>query len=273
VNERGDRREVRPPVADGSRRAGSATRPHERMLARRVAVARASGRRRLRVFITGVVVVGASAGAFGLAHSSLFSARTVRVTGAVHTTRAAILAVSALDRAPPLIDVNAIADAHAIERLPWIKTASVVVSFPSSVAVSVTERRAVAAVRLAGRGFALVDATGRVLADAAARPAGIVLVGGLTPLPSPGGSVRGAAGVLATAAALPVSLVGRITVLRFQRGLGIIAELGSSAQVILGTTADLSAKFVALATVLNDVSTEGIATIDLRAPSDPVLTP
>jgi hypothetical protein len=43
--------------------------------------------------------------------------------------------------------------------------------------------------------------------------------------------------------------------------------------VIFGSDSGLAEKMVALATVLSKVSLQGIATIDLRAPSDPVLTP
>jgi len=243
------------------------------MIERRVEVARAAGRRRLRVVVIAVVLAVVAGSLFGLAHSSLISARVVRIVGAVETPRAAILAVSGLGRDPPLVDVNTLADARAIERLPWIKTAKVSVSFPSSVRVVVTERRPIAAVPAGTRRVALLDATGRVLVDVDHRPAGIVLFTGLARPPAPGGSVRGAAALLAAAAALPTSLLSRIATLRLKPVLGIVADLDPSTQVILGTTAALPAKFVALATVLSDVSLQGIATIDLRAPSDPVLTP
>jgi cell division protein FtsQ len=246
---------------------------HERMIERRQVVARAAGRRRLRIVVVAVGLVVLVAALFGLAHSPLISARTVTITGAVRTTRAEILAVSGLGGDPPLIDVDVAADTRAIERLPWIKTASVRVSFPSSVRVVVTERRPVAALPLSSGGVALIDATGRVLADMTRGPAGIVSLAGLTGPPAPGGAVRGAAGLLAAAAALPAGLVDRIAVLRSEPGRGIVAALRSGPQVILGTTADLPEKFIALATVLSEVSLQGIATIDLRAPSDPVLTP
>ena len=164
------------------------------MIERRAVVARQAGRRRLRIVVATLGVAALGAGLFGLAHSPLISVRTVRVTGAVHTTRAEILAASGLGRDPPLVDVNTLADAHAIERLPWVRTTSVSVSFPSSVRVVVTERRVVAAARRGAASVALLDVTGRVLADASRPPAGIVSLVGLVDLPAPGGSVRGAGG-------------------------------------------------------------------------------
>ena len=147
------------------------------------------------------------------------------VTGEVHTTAAEILAAGGLGGDPPLIDVNTVADAHAIERLPWIKAASVTVSFPSSVRVTVTERRPVAALAIGSGRVALVDVTGRALADDPRRSEGIVLLTGLARPPAPGGRVRGAATLLVAAAALPRSLVGRIAALQAEPGLGVVAEL------------------------------------------------
>jgi cell division protein FtsQ len=243
------------------------------MIERRVLVARQAGRRRLRAVVVGSVVVALGAGLFGLAQSPLISARSVQITGAVHTTRAEILAVSGLGHDPPLIDVNTAADAHAIERLPWVDKAVVSVSFPSSVRVVVTERRPVAMARLASGRVALLDVTGRVLADVARPRKGLVLLLGLGALPAPGGAVRGATGLFVAAAALPAGLASRVAALAIRPGLGIVAEVHRAPQAILGATTDLRAKYVGLATVLSEVSLQGIATIDLRAPSDPVLTP
>ena len=80
---------------------------------------------------------------------------------------------------PPLIDIDTASAAKRIEALPWIKSARVSVHWPDSVSVGVTERTAVAVVRGPERGtspilWALVDSTGRVLADQTLRPAGLV---------------------------------------------------------------------------------------------------
>jgi cell division protein FtsQ len=244
-----------------------------RISARRAGVARQAGRRRLKGLIGVLLVVAIATGLFAIAHSPLVSARHVTVRGAQHTTRAAILAAGGLAGDPPLIDVNTLADAHAIERLPWVKTASVSVSFPSSARVVVTERHAVAVVRLESGGGALLDVTGRVLADVPGQPSGLVTVEGLAPPPAPGGRERGAAALLVTAAALPPSLAARVAALKTEPGLGVVAVLRGAPQVIFGPDSGLAEKMVALATVLSKVSLQGIATIDLRAPSDPVLTP
>ncbi len=265
---------ARPAAAPARRPDGTRHRDIDpRITERRVGVARQASRRRLKGLIAVLVVVALAAGLFAIAHSPLVSARHVTVSGEEHTSAAEILAAGGLGGDPPLIDVNTLADAHAIERLPWVKTASVSVSFPSSARVVVTERHAVAVVRRDSGGDALLDVTGRVLADVPGHVAGLVSIAGLAPPPAPGGRERGAAALLATAVAVPASLVARVAALKIEPGLGVVAVLRGAARVILGPDSDLADKMVALATVLSEVSLQGIATIDLRAPSDPVLTP
>lgn len=261
---RGERR-PRPSIRP-ARPSSAPRRPH-------VEAARLAGRRRLGVLV-GVVALAALAGAsLAIAHSTLFSARHIRILGATHDEERAILAVSGLDAHPPLIDIDPGADARAIERLAWIDTARVTVAFPASVTVRVTERVPVAFVPLRDGG-ALVDVTGRVLAEVDAKPAGVVTVESGTAVPRPGRWVeRSERELFAVAAEVPMALNGRIADIAETRQDGIVLGMVDEPLVILGSPEEARAKFVALATVLADVSLTGIGAIDLRAPSNPVLTP
>lgn len=249
-------------------------RPDERIAARRVSVAREAGRKRLRIAVAASGAVALAGGGFALAHSPLVAARSVTITGATHTTRAAILQASGLAAHPPLIDINSGADAQAIERLPWVERARVSVSFPSSVHVAITERVAVGAVRLGKARFALVDPTGHVLSDVGTDPVGLVTILGVASVPRPGRRLASFDEALtATAAAVPTGLVGRIAGIETTKRDGIVVVMRNAPFAILGSTANLHEKFVALATVLSGVVLSGVTSIDLRAPSNPVLTP
>ena len=246
----------------------------ERIVARRVDVARRAGRRRLALVIAVMVVVALSAGGFAIAHSSLFAARTVRVIGAFHTGRAAVLAASGLGAHPPLVDIDQGADSAAIERLAWVARATVTVSFPSTVTVRVTERLPVAVVPLAGANEALVDDQGHVLADVRGDPGGVATITGVGHVPQPGGRLTAGAQALVTvAAAVPTGIAERVALVTQTKSSGIVIEMRNAPEAVFGTTSDLHEKFVALATVLSGVALTGIASIDLRAPSNPVLTP
>jgi len=268
-------------------RAHSATRPrsapqvktsrpllHEKIARRRRSVAREVGQKRLKVVGLIAALVVFSIGGFFVAHSPLISARHIEIRGARHTSAAEILSVSGLFTHPPLIDINIGVDEQAIERLAWVKTAVVTVSFPSTVEVRVRERLAVAAVASKGGGYALLDPSGEVLSRIDQRPTSVVAILGVTDVPRPGRLIPLAdRGLVTTAASVPTDLVGRISDIRRTSGDGIVIVMRNAPEAIFGSTANLHEKFVALATVLSDVALGGVRSIDLRAPSNPVLTP
>ena len=61
------------------------------------------------------------------------------VTGSVHETAAQVVAQAGLAGQPPLLDVDAGAAAATIEQLPWVRSATVHVSWPDGVHIAVTE--------------------------------------------------------------------------------------------------------------------------------------
>jgi cell division protein FtsQ len=221
-----------------------------------------------------ILVGGLAAGAIALLHSSLFGARTVVIAGAVHTERGEILAVTGLDRSPPLIDVDPSKMARRLERLPWVATASVRLDWPSTVAVAVVERVPVATARTRYGRYALIDATGRVVEDQASRPVDVPLMSapGIAGLP---GSALGPASrpLIAAAAALPVSLLPRVKEIVASGGDGVVLDMTGGMTAVVGDDEALAQKFVSLATVLRRVNLQGVGAIDLRVPGTPVLTP
>lgn len=260
-----------------NRKRRSVPKIEPRIRERKLTVARDQGRRRLRLVlgIIGVVVLGVVA--LVVLHSSLFSARTVRVFGAVHTSETSVLSVSGLSAHPALISVNTGADATSLEMLPWVKSAKVTRSWPSTVVVRLTERTPIAIAMVDRLHGYLLDQSGRVLARVSRPPSGVVSVLGLGAIPAPGGFLPAHAGnLLAVAAAIPISLEPKIASLAEDRVNGLTLQLLHGPRVVLATTADLRQKMVSLATLLatsSHVSFAGIVTIDLRVPAEPVLTP
>jgi cell division protein FtsQ len=247
-----------------------------RIWERRQKVQREAGHRRLSVIAAVALVVALGVTGLVLVHSSLFAARHVTVTGAVHTTAAQVLEASGLSTHPPLIDVGP-TNAAAIDRLPWVEHATVTRHFPDGVSVVITERTPVAIASVTGQPRALVDASGRVLEDlsgTAKVPSGLVPVALGTTAPIPGDAVRGEAkAVVDAAAALPKSLLSTVVTVGTKPQDGIVVTLTTGALAILGTPSELQQKYVALATLLRaKVLTAGVSA-DLRVPSSPVLNP
>lgn len=71
-----------------------------------------------------------------------------------------------------MLSLDGDAVCRRIERLPWIKTASITRVYPNKIAVTVTERE-VAAVWQRGPATYLIDATGRVLSATREEPRGL----------------------------------------------------------------------------------------------------
>ncbi|MGA8295887.1 MAG: FtsQ-type POTRA domain-containing protein [Acidimicrobiales bacterium] len=267
------------PRSDAGRMRREPTRPAHPPRAKapapsaRVDAVRRAGRRRLVAIGAAAAAAALVVGGLAIAHSPLFAARNITIVGAPRAQDRAILDASGLFAHPPLVDLNPGAEARAIDRLPSIESARVAVSFPSSVRVTVSERIPVAYVP-GPSGGAVVDVSGRVLAEVTHKPAGVVVVDVTRPLPSPGKWFeRSDRGLFSVAADVPTNLVGRITNISRTSRDGIVVNMVREPLVIIGPSTQTREKFVALATVLAGVSLTGITSIDLRAPSNPVLTP
>jgi cell division protein FtsQ len=243
---------------------------------RKVAVARAAGHRRLFAVIAVVLVIAFGIGAIEALHSSMFSAKRIVITGAVHTPAATIIASTGLGTHPPLLDVNTQRDAVTLEALPWVKTATVSRGWPTTVHIAITERNPIGEIALSLHRFAIVDASGRVLEDADAPISDVVSLTGIRAVPSPGGYIASRTlAIVHTAAATPLRIVSRIAFVGANAKDGVVVGLAHGPLVIFANDTDLRQKMVSLATVLSPsskVALSGIATIDLRVPSSPVLT-
>ena len=249
-----------------------------RIRARRVAVKRAEGRRRLKI-LTGVLGTAAVVtAALGLVRSPLVAVRHVDVQGADHTALAQVIAAAGLQGHRLMFDVHpGSVDRRLVEALPWVASASVTRRWPATVEIRLHERTPVATVAAAGGQSAMIDASGRILATgppASADPA-LVPIAGLAPAGAPGtwvGPGPQAQAALVVATGLPAPLRGRLTQLAVTGGGEVDATLGPNTTVLLGPPTDLPEKFLALTTLLERVDLKGVATVDVRLPDAPVLT-
>ncbi len=246
---------------------------HPRLWQRRVAVLRDQGRRRLRWVMGGVAVLVAACVALLALHTPLLALRHATVVGAQHTGTEAVLQAAGLVDHPPLIDVDPKATARRVERLPWVAHAVVVRDWPDSVKITVTERVPLGSVARPGGGVALVDATGRVLAWQDDAAPGLVLAAPVTP-GRPGTVLPSAARpALAVASALPATFAGRVQEVAVDARGMVTLELGGRLSAKLGSTQDLQAKLIAVASVLAGAHVSGPAMIDVTVPDEPTVGP
>jgi cell division protein FtsQ len=225
--------------------------------------------------VAGIVlaVVAVLFGVWSLLHSSLFSARAVTVVGATHETAAQIESAARLTSDPPLLDVNSGAMGQRIERLPWVRSALVSVHWPDGVRVVVTERVPHLVMSTAGGQWAELDADGRVLADVAIRPPGLVEVTGPRAPGVPGTTLAAADQLgLRIAASLPLSFRAQVTEVKVESAGFVQLAMTTPILVDLGDASQLHAKYEDVSAALAGATLHVGDIIDVSVPGATAVT-
>lgn len=240
------------------------------LLARRRRVQKGRERRRLAFVLIPLILIGLIGVTFGVAHSKLFAARVVRISGLAHISRTQVLKISGLAQSPPLVDVGQSTE-RKIETIPWVKSATVAGHFPDSVTVAVQLRQPVAAVKVSTTPatFALVDGHGFVIADVSTIPATVLpLVTGVT-APTPGHYLRGDHGAVALAQAIPKAWRGLVTAISAAKAATVSVTLSLPATVSFGRAVNLAAKCEAVAAMVANGSVTPGSHLDVSVPAVP----
>jgi cell division protein FtsQ len=247
-----------------------------RVAKRRQEVARAAGRRRLRVLVVFVAVVVGAGSLVGLAMSPLLDVDRVEVRGAAKTSIAAVLETTGLnERGHAMLTLDRFALAHKVERLPWVESAVVTRQWPNGVRVTIVERVPLGVIGVPG-GVAIVDGTGRVLATASAPPAKTVAVT-VAPgdtIPGPGRTVPTAVrGALRILQVVSEELATRIEAVHRLPGTPVTYDLAvrGGVTIRLGEAERVVDKLAAAEAVLAARHTPGTV-IDVRVPRSPAVT-
>jgi cell division protein FtsQ len=250
---------------------------HPRIGRRRAEIARARARRRRRALGALAAAAFLGVGALVVLHSPLFAARHLEVAGAVHESRAQVLSAAGVEGHPPLVDVDAGAAQARLEALPWVRRARVTRLWPDTLRIVVSERRPVAV--LPGSGarqgrWALVDATGRVLAWSTARPAALPTLVVPVRVPGAGASLGPGArpallAVVAAAGRLPLA----VSAVKVGPGGAVTLVLAGGVQAELGPARQLSSKVAALRSVLLGAPASGPEVVDVEVPGEPTVGP
>jgi cell division protein FtsQ len=243
-----------------------------RLRARRIAIRRDEGRRRLRRVIVLAALAAAVLLGFGVTQSPVLDVDRVTVSGGVHTPADVVRAASGIRVHRPMTGVDLDRARRGIIALPWVQTVSVARKWPASIRGSITERTPVATVPAGQPGFALVDRTGRVLDTSPAAPPGLPVLAGVPPAGAPGTALAAeATDVLRVATLLLPPLVPKVAAVAAAPD-GVELQLAAGGKVRLGPATDVLAKLVAADTVLSQVDVSHLCALDVRVASAPSLT-
>ncbi len=277
---------------------------HPRIARRWVDARRAEGRRRLHILLAVGSLLMAAALAVGSLYTPLLRVRHLRVTVTGGGIPSEVTRLAGVTGHTLMIDVKAPTIAARLDADPLLGGAQVERVWPSTVRISVAARTPLAVVAVAGK-WAEIDATGRVIANAAVQAAGLPmlqsvgsvpavgawLAGTPGPRPSPstpasglvdmyapadGPDVPGGAGaLLALIDALPAPLRSAVLTADAASPTGLVLTVAPPRSavgivtVLLGDGSLLAAKASALATMLDSADLSGVTGIDLSVPSRP----
>jgi cell division protein FtsQ len=253
-----------------------------RLRARRIAVGRAAGRRRLRtVGVAGAVVVAGLAVVAVLA-SPLFAVDTVEVEGAVYADRNVIDEVVADLTGQPVLLADLGDAERRLENIAWVKEARATRDFPDRVLLEILERRPLAHFRGADGRFRVIDIDAVVLDVIDGMPIDYLEITGSGPDLEPGANAGAAyRGAAQLANALPPSIRPRVTSMAVT-GNGEITlvidgratgdQVPTPITVLFGRPDDYQDKLVALVNEVARRAPGEVSVIDVSTGS-PIVTP
>jgi cell division protein FtsQ len=240
-----------------------------RISARRIAVRREEGQRRLRRLLWLGGGIGVLAVLLAVTRTPLLDLDHLTVAGTDDPAVVAALDDAGIRLGDPLTDLDLRTGERALEALPQVSSAELWREWPGTLRVEVEPRLPVAAVAVAG-GTALVAADG-VVVTVTSEPTALVRVAGPHALAA--GDRLDALPLLAVAARLPESLRAEVAGIAAGDGAGAVElHLHDGSIVRLGAADQLDDKLPAAVTVLSQVDRSCVQVIDVRVPSVPTVT-
>jgi cell division protein FtsQ len=218
-----------------------------RLRARRIAVKRAVGRRRLKWFVLAAVIVILLTGGFAVLGSSLFEVTNLQISGAQRISQADLdAAVQRVEHRPVLL-----VDTHSVEaqleRSPWVREARVTTDFPHTASIEIRERVPLATYQGPDGRFRIIDVEGRVVDLIQNQPVEFMLVIGPGLNASPGTSAGAAFGHAAELVeALSPAVRSRTKSITVSDTGELSLNFDSGATVVLGAPTELLDKLTRL---------------------------
>jgi cell division protein FtsQ len=238
-----------------------------RVRARRIAVSRAKGRKRLIWVAIGAAILVVLVGAIAILASSLFDVRTIDVQGAVYTDPEQLSAIVDQLKGDAILLVDTRQIERQLESIAWVESARVSTQFPHRVFIDIRERKPIATFAGSDSKFRVIDRDGRVLDIVDGVPIDYMLITGANPDVERG---QFAGRPFASAAQLAIALPPEVRALTESIGVDATAgnltlQLRNDLTVQLGPAADLSTKLVRLLSMVQG-GLEGICGLDVSTP-------
>jgi len=238
-----------------------------RMKARRIAVLRAQGRRRLHILVALAAVALVAGLGFGISQTPLMDVDRISVRGG-GARAAEVLESTGFSTGMPMLSLDLGAAERSVASLPWVRSARVWRDWPGTVRITVEPRVPVAEVPATGGRAVLIDTHGYAVdwAPEVAAPGGLTRVA--VPFAGRLGDIHTAAdGPLAVVAAMPDDLRAWVDAVTLDPGSGQLGlQLVGGATVLIGEQNLLDDKISAVRAVLAGTDLDCITEIDVIMP-------
>jgi len=247
-----------------------------RIRARRVAVDRAEGRRRLRFLLAAVGLVIVAVAAWGLTRTPLLDLDHIRYEGVADADRAVVEETASLVTGTAMFDLDLGLVERDIDALPWVARATADREWPGTVRITVESRTEVVQVGRPGELTFLADETG-VLTRPSPRGSLLPRVA-TTPSVGLGEVDEQALPGIYVALAIPDDLlpwIDAVTIAEEMRSDGrpfMGLDLIGSAVAELGSADFVDDKLAALRSVLDGADLDCVEVIDLAVADLPIMT-
>ncbi len=241
-----------------------------RIRARRVAVAREQGRRRLRVVLVALTLFVVLGSGWLVVQSPLLDVDHIVVTGIPPERVAAVIAASGVHRRDPLLLVSTGAVERRVEQVAGIGSVRVSRELPGTIHISASEQGVALWARVPG-GVALIGFDGRVQRIAIAVPPHVIELRGLTRVPDPGEKIPRVA-VVTVMSQLPPVFAARIGAISAASAGDVRLYLVTGGEVRLGDLESAHEKGVVAEAVIERMAC-ALTYVDVRSISNPVALP
>jgi len=247
-----------------------------RISARRVAVRRAEGRRRLRFLVTAVGLVALAVAAWGLTRTPLLDLDNVHYDGVTADDLAVVEDTAAFVNGTSMFDLDLGRVESDLRAIPWVVTATADREWPGTVRITVITRVEVAQVGLPGKRTLLADATGVLTRPAPARSS-LPRVA-ISPSVELGEVDEAALPGIEVAVALPADLTAWVDAVTIAERTGsderpiLGLDLVGSAVAELGSPDFIDDKLAAVRAVLDRADLDCVDVIDVAVADSPTMT-
>lgn len=204
-------------------------------------------------------------------HSVIFAARELSITGNRHLSQQDVLRIAGLDSRSNVLWLSPGGVEARLERNPWVRSAHVSRTLPSTLRVQIEERSA-AAVVVPGRFLVATDGT---VLGVVGPHADYPLIYAPRQAPAVGGRIAPSTPGLVVIAALPASIRGQVRQVDTDYDDGLVLRLHDGGMALYGDATAAGEKGQALAAVLDWAARNLVRPryVDVRAPGQPALAP